>query len=96
LDNDGSYLISWLRIRTRDLFYVSFYNTVSISNYITLNCGMTDEELIEKDMKGSGHGVIEVLSQYLMEDLSKITEYLNQDSQSSDRDLNYTKSRESR
>jgi hypothetical protein len=28
--------------------------------------------------------------------LSKITEYLNQDSQSSDRDLNYTKSRESR
>jgi hypothetical protein len=37
-------------------------------------------------MKGSGYGV-EILSQYLLEDLRKITKYLNQDSQSSGRDL---------
>jgi hypothetical protein len=49
-----------------------FCNAVSTLECIIANVRVVGEWWIEKDFKGSGHGLIEVLTQYLQEGLRKI------------------------
>jgi hypothetical protein len=52
------------------------YDVPSISDHIASNGRMTDK--LEKDLEGSGHGIIEIL--YFLELPEKTTKYLNQHS----------------